>query len=166
MLHHFLFKPPFRMSREWENLMITESCKVKLGEDRYPGNYRVCARWPFVMAGQRGVLNAMSPKYGNLSGLLDIKKKPKILWVRGDSDEIVSDRSMMEFGYLGQIGLVQGWPGTQVYPPQPMVTQMRHFLNEYASRGGSYNETVIGGGHMCILENQKQFFMALDEFAS
>lgn len=166
MLHHFFFKPPFRLSWQWENLMIEESCKVKIGDDRYPGSFRVCARWPYVMAGKTGVLNAMSPKYGNLNALLDVKEKPMILWVRGDSDEIVSDHSMMEFGYLGQLGLVQGWPGEQVYPPQPMVKQMRHFLNEYASKGGSYNETVIDGGHMCILEHPDEFLTALREFAS
>ena len=164
LLQHYYFKPPFRLSWRWENLFIQEIGKMKFGDNRYPGSFTVCPRWPFVVAGQRGVLNAMSPQYANLSPLLELEDKPEILWVRGDSDDIVSDQSMMDFGYLGQIGLVQGWPGELVYPPQPMIAQTRHFFDLYRQRGGSVREAIIPGGHMCALECPEAFFRELDAF--
>lgn len=164
LLQRFCFKPPFRMSWRWENIFIQEIGKIKLGDNYYPGSYTLCPRWPFVVAGQRGVLNAMSPQYGKLSAMLDLKRKPKVLWVHGDSDEIVSDTSMVDLGYLGKLGLVSGWPGELVYPPQPMLSQTRHFFQLYKERGGSVREVVIPGGHMCALESPEDFFRVLDAF--
>ncbi len=69
--------------------------------------------------------------------------KPPILWVRGDSDMIVSDNSMFDFGALGKLGFLPGWPGEEVYPPQPMVTQTRTVLEKYAAAGGSFEEHIL-----------------------
>jgi len=55
-------------------------------------------------------------------------------------DQIVSDASALDFGTLGQLGFVPGWPGAEDFPPQPMVTQMRHVLDQYAGAGGRYEE--------------------------
>ena len=33
--------------------------------------------------------------------------------------------SFFDFGFLGQIGAVPGWPGAEAYPVQPMVSQLR-----------------------------------------
>jgi hypothetical protein len=41
---------------------------------------------------------------------------------------IVSDNSFFDFGTLGKLGYVPGWPGEEVYPPQPMVGQTRSML--------------------------------------
>ena len=106
----------------------------------------------------------MSPKNGNLSAFLDVEPKPEVLWIRGEADRIVSDTSMMEIGYLGKIGLIPGWPGETVYPPQPMVKQTRYFLDKYREKGGRYAELVIPGGHVCILESPVHFISALDAF--
>ena len=97
---------------------------------------------------------------------LDVEPKPPVLWIRGDDDQVVSDNSMLEFGNLGRIGMIPGWPGEEVYPPQPMVKQTRYFLDQYRSRGGSYIELVIPGGHVCILESPMQFVTALDAFVA
>ncbi|MBR3003567.1 MAG: alpha/beta hydrolase [Lachnospiraceae bacterium] len=164
ILHKFLFNSAFRMNNEWENRFIEEMSLMRIGADYYPGNFKTAAKWPYIAAGDRGVLNTMTPNYGNLSAFLDVKKKPKVLWIRGDRDMIVSDGSMMELGYLGKIGLVPGWPGEDKYPPQPMVAQTRYFLDQYKERGGFYVEAVIPGGHVCILESPIHFISALDAF--
>ena len=56
---------------------------------------------------------------------------------------IVSDNSMFDFGALGKMEFVPGWPGDDVYPPQPMVSQTRAVLEQYAANGGSFQEHVI-----------------------
>lgn len=50
--------------------------------------------------------------------------------------------------HLGQPGLVPGYPGIDVVPPQLMLTQIRGVLDVYAAAGGAYTETVVAGaGH-------------------
>ena len=56
---------------------------------------------------------------------------------------IVSDNSMFDFGTLGKMEFVPGWPGDEVYPPQPMVSQTRAVLEQYAAKGGRFEEHVI-----------------------
>ena len=164
LLHRYLFSSDFRMSLEWENRFIDATSQMKIGVDYYPGDFDTCARWPFVVAGKKGVLNTMSPKYGNLEAFLDIEKKPEVLWIHGDCDQIVSDESMMDFAYLGKIGLVPGYPGEDDYPPQPMLKQTRYFFEQYKEKGGFYVEAVIPGGHVCILESPVHFISALQAF--
>lgn len=164
ILHQYYFKPPFRMSREWENMFIDAISKIKTGNNRYPGDYQMTAKWPYVIAGTKGVLNAMTPTYGNLSAFLEMKKNPPVLWIRGEDDIIVSDTSLMELGYLGKIGLMPGWPGESVYPPQPMIRQIRYFFRQYQEKGGPFIELVIPGGHMCILESPLHFISAVRTF--
>ena len=43
---------------------------------------------------------------------------------------------MFDFGTLGEMGAVPGWPGAEVLPPQPMKAQMREVLDGYASQPG------------------------------
>ena len=162
-LNGVYFKPPFRMEPEWEERFIDSMLKTKVGEGMYPGDTRQVAQWPFVAAGDKGICNTMAPNHGDLSGLADIPAKPPILWVRGDSDIMVSDTSLCDFGYLGQAGIVPGWPGVEVIPPQPMVSQTRHVLDRYAANGGAYREAVLSGGHGCHLESPTEFMAAVDE---
>ena len=164
MMRQYLFKPPFRMSREWEERFTDSASRVQLGPDYYPGNYEFTLKWPYIIAGDRGVLNTMSPKYGNLSDFLEIDPKPPVLWIRGDADQIVSDTSMMELGYLGKMGIMPGWPGEEIYPPQPMIQQTKHFFEQYKEKGGQYIELVIPGGHVCILESPLHFINAMKTF--
>ncbi len=163
-LNSVYFKPPFRMDPEWEERLIDSMLKTKLGDGMYPGDTRQVAQWPFVASGDKGVCNTMSPVHGNLSGLADIPVKPPILWVRGDSDIMVSDTSLCDFGVLGASGAVPGWPGADVVPPQPMVSQTRYVLDKYAAGGGTYREVVLPGGHSCNLESPEAFVAAVDEF--
>lgn len=141
VINAFYYKPPFRAEREED--FLSAALLEKMGEDRYPGDMTTSGNWPGVAPGRWGPINATAPKYFNTSAIADMPHKPPILWVRGDSDMIVSDNSMFDFGALGQLELVPGWPGEAVYPPQPMVSQMRAVLDRYAANGGAYQELVI-----------------------
>jgi pimeloyl-ACP methyl ester carboxylesterase len=77
----------------------------------------------------------------------------------------VSDTSLFDFGYLGRLGLVPGWPGEAVYPPQPMVGQMRALLERYAAHGGRFREEVLADtGHCPHLEKPREFERLLFSF--
>ena len=162
-LNNVYFKPPFRMEPEWEEKFIDSILKTKVGDGMYPGDTRQVAQWPFIASGDKGVCNTMAPNHGNLEGFARIDPKPPVLWVRGDSDLFVSDTSTGDFGFLGQCGFVPGWPGADVFPPQPMVSQTRHVLDLYAANGGVYQETVLPGAHGCQLESPDQFVAAVEK---
>lgn len=163
-LNSVYFKPPFRMEHDWEERFIDEMLKTKVGEGMYPGNTTIVTQWPLVAAGDKGVCNTMAPNHGNLSALADIPVKPPVLWVRGDSDIMVSDTSVCDFGYLGQAGLAPGWPGAEVIPPQPMVSQTRGLLEKYAANGGRFQELILPGGHGCHLESPAAFIKGVEAF--
>jgi pimeloyl-ACP methyl ester carboxylesterase len=104
------------------------------------------------------VVNAFSPKYCDLSEFAAIEPRPEVLWVRGADDRTVSDASAADFGYLGKIGLVPDWPGEEVYPHQPMVSQIRALFDGYAKRGGSYREEVFADcGHTQHIEKPDEY---------
>lgn len=157
------FTPAFQLAPEWEELFLDERLKVKIGDGMYPGDSRKSDKWPFVVAGDKGVCNTMSPSHGNLAGLADIPVKPPILWVRGASDIMVSDNSICEFGFLGKSGMIPGWPGEDAVPPQPMVAQTRYVLEKYAANGGTYREVVHPGSHGSFLESADAFIAAVLE---
>lgn len=162
VMNAFYYKPPFRAAREEE--CLSSLLLEKTGNDRYPGDFTASANWPNVAPGQWGPINATSPKNLNLSGIVDMPQKPPILWIRGDSDQIVADNSLFDFGTLGMLGAVPGWPGEEVFPPQPMVSQTRTVLERYRANGGRYQEVVIAdAGHSPHLEQPQTFMAALLE---
>ena len=109
--------------------------------------------------------NAISAKYCNLEGFGLVEQGPPALWIRGDSDAIVSDTSMLDFGTLGRMDAVPGWPGEEAFPPQPMVSQTRAVLDAYGARGGSYREEVIPDcGHTPHVEKPEEFRRLLFDF--
>lgn len=135
---------------------------TRTGDGHYPGDVRETAAWPGVAPGDRGVLNAMSPIHFRVDDLDAIDPKPPVTWIRGAEDAIVSDTSLLDLAYLGSIGAVEGWPGEDVAPPQPMVTQMRQVLERYAAAGGTYTETVISeAGHSPHIEQPEKFLDVL-----
>ncbi|MBX7252504.1 MAG: alpha/beta hydrolase [Candidatus Promineofilum sp.] len=160
VINSFYYKPPFHAGREEE--FLSSLLLEKTGADRYPGDMTPSANWPTVAPGVRGPINATSPKYLNLSGITAMLHKPPILWIRGDSDQVVGDNSLFDFGTLGMLGAVPGWPGVEVFPPQPMVAQTRAVLDRYAANGGSYQEVVIAdAGHSPHIEQPAAFMVAL-----
>jgi len=156
VLRAFYGKAPFLHPRE--DVLVESMLRTAVGDENYPGDFQTSPNWPGVAPGSRGVNNAMSPKYCNLSALVEISPKPPILWIRGAEDVIVSDTSLFDFGYLGMLGVVPGWPGETIYPPQPMVAQTRAVLERYQAAGGRYQEEVIpAAGHTPYLERPDVF---------
>jgi pimeloyl-ACP methyl ester carboxylesterase len=163
VINTFYYVPPFRAARE--EAFLSAALLEKMGDDRYPGDATPSGNWPNVAPGRWGPINATCPKYFNTSGIVEIAQKPPILWVRGDSDLIASDNSMFDFGALGKMDLVPGWPGDEVYPPQPMVGQMRAVLETYQTNGGRYQELVFENtAHSPHIEKPEAFLRAFLDF--
>ena len=143
VINAFYYIPPFRAERE--EAFLTASLMEKTGEKRYPGDFVPSANWPNIAPGAWGPINAGSPKYvrEDVPALLAVQPKPPVLWVRGSHDQIVADQSLFEFGTLGKMEIVPGWPGEDVFPSQPMVSQTRAVLEQYAAQGGHFEEHVI-----------------------
>jgi pimeloyl-ACP methyl ester carboxylesterase len=162
VMNDFYFRPPFRADPEREEAYLDAVLETAVGEDNYPGDGTTSGNWPGVAPGTRGVNNALSPKYCELSGLAGIDPKPPVLWIRGADDQVISDISMFDFGYLGKLGAVPGWPGDGVYPPQPMIGQTRAVLDAYRAGGGTYREAVVEAcGHSPQVERPEAFMELL-----
>ncbi len=164
VMNSFYWKPPFRPARE--EALLSSLLSEKVGPDKYPGDFAASPNWPGVMPGALGPVNAMSPKYvgDSVQRFVTAAHKPSVLWVRGADDQIVSDSSLFEFGTLGKLGAVPGWPGEEIYPPQPMVGQTRAVLEQYAAHGGAYREAVLDGcGHSPYVEKSDDFLALLIE---
>jgi pimeloyl-ACP methyl ester carboxylesterase len=167
VMNSFYFKPPFWAAPDREEIYLTSVLSSKVNEGVYPGDMTGSENWPNVAPGKQGPNNALSPKYLNQADLADINPKPPILWIHGADDQIVSDTSLFDFGFLGQLGAVPGWPGTEVYPPQPMITQLRTVFNRYESNGGHYREVVLPDcGHSPHIEKQDDVLKLFTEFMS
>ena len=147
-----------REPAEREDMIVDELLKSVTGDDGYPGDFTPSANWPGIAPGTRGILNALSGKYCNWAGIVDITPKPPILWVHGSADIVVADGSAWEMGTLGKMGIIPGWPGDAVFPPQMMVTQIRNVLQRYADQGGSVQmEMFEGSGHGPVFDAAQRF---------
>jgi pimeloyl-ACP methyl ester carboxylesterase len=147
-----------------EDVFVASMNSTRTGEDHYPGDLTTTDAWPGVAPGARGVLNTMAPTVFDVSGVVDLPAKPPILWLRGDADQIVSDTSAFDLAFLGSVGAVPGWPGAEVCPPQPMITQTRALLERYAAAGGTFREVVFPEvGHSPHVERPQEFVVALLE---
>jgi hypothetical protein len=156
IMNTYYFKPPFTSPRE--EVFVQALLTTKVGPENYPGDVASSPNWPTLAPGKTGMNNAISGQYCNLAGFANASQKPKVLWVRGAEDQIVSDTSLFDFGFLGQLGAIPGWPGNEVFPPQPMVSQMRTVLDAYQKNGGSYREEVIANcGHSPHIEHADTF---------
>ena len=158
VMNSFYWKPPFKPAREEE--LLSSLLSEKVGPEKYPGDFVPSANWPNVAPGKFGPINALSPKYvgDSVKNFIAANPKPPVLWVRGSDDQITSDMSFFDFGTLGKFGFVPGWPGEEIYPPQPMVAQTRNVLDKYQAQGGTYSEHVIAdAGHTPYVEKPDEF---------
>jgi pimeloyl-ACP methyl ester carboxylesterase len=162
IMNAFYYKPPFRAAREED--FLSSLLLEQIGSGYYPGGVSGSENWPNVAPGDDGPINATSPRYFNVGGFATIAPKPPVLWVRGADDLIVGDNSLFDLGTLGQLGAVPGWPGAEIFPPQPMVGQMRAVLEAYQANGGSYREEVFADcGHAPHIEHPERFKALLAE---
>ncbi|MEO9010815.1 MAG: alpha/beta hydrolase [Nakamurella sp.] len=131
-----------------EDDLVAAMIATAVGPESYPGDVAESANWPGRAPGASGVMNAISPKYCDLSGFAGIDPKPPVLWIRGEKDCVISDESAMDIAVRGRGGSIDGYPGVDVAPPQPMLAQTRAVLDAYADGGGAVREVVIdGAGH-------------------
>lgn len=153
-------KPPF--SSEHEDVWIESMLTTATGVGNYPGDSTASENWPGFAPGSSGVLNTMSPGHFNTSGIVDLAAKPAILWIHGSDDVIVSDTSFFDLNFLGQLGVIPGWPGADVAPPQPMIQQTRAVLQAYRDAGGDFTERELAEcGHSPHLEHPSDVLQAL-----
>ncbi len=136
------WSPTHREPREDE--LLEEMLKSAIGDDFYPGDTTPSEQWPGAAPGTRGIINALSRRFCDWSGLADLDRKPPILWNHGSEDVVVSDRSAWDVGTLGEAGHVPGWPGEDAHPPQPMLAQTAAVLERY---GNVLIEPFEGSGH-------------------
>jgi len=165
VMNTFYFKPPFRVAPDREEIYVTSLLSCKVTEGIYPGDMTPSNNWPNVAPGTQGPNNALSPKYLNQATFAAIEHHLPVLWIRGADDQIVSDTSLFDFGFLGQLGAVPGWPGPEVYPPQPMITQIRTVFTNYQANGGHYREVILPDcGHTPHIEKKEEVFKLFTEF--
>lgn len=163
VLNTFVWKPPFAPARIED--ILSSALAQQTGDDSYPGDSKPSENWPGVAPGRWGPINAMAPNYQ--ADPLGFTKgpTPPILWIRGADDAIVSDNSMFDLGALGKLGAVPGWPGEDVFPPQPMIAQTEAALARYESAGGTVERVVIEDcGHSPYLEKPDAFDKAFHAF--
>ena len=145
--------PTHREPPEREDVLVEEVLLSQTGDDGYPGDATPSDRWPGFAPGTRGILNALSGRYCDWSGIVDVDRKPPVLWTHGTADIVIADGSAWEMGTLGSMGAVPGWSGAQEFPPQPMVSQIREVLQRYEAAGGRVvTESFEGSGHFPVAD--------------
>jgi pimeloyl-ACP methyl ester carboxylesterase len=118
--------------------------------------------------GVRGVNNAVSAKYTDFSGLGAVTHAFRVVWIRGDEDQVISDTSLFDMAFLGKLGAVPGWPCDEACPPQPMLQQIRKLLDRYhAASGAEVKEVVLeGAGHGPVIERSDKVAELMAEVAA
>lgn len=148
-----------------EDVLVDEVLLTLVGDDGYPGDAVASENWPGSGPGTRGILNALSPKYCDWTGLVEVDPKPPVLWTHGSADLVIADGSPLEFGTLGASGAVPGWPGPDAYPPQPMVTQIRTLLERYEAAGGRVSTEIFdGSGHSPQFDAREKWLAVFTDF--
>ena len=83
MLGTAYWAPEHREPAEREDLLVDEVLRTLTGDDGYPGDSVPSPNWPGFAPGTRGILNAISGRYCNWSGVVDLDPKPPVLWTHG-----------------------------------------------------------------------------------
>jgi pimeloyl-ACP methyl ester carboxylesterase len=162
------FKPSFRATPEREEVLLSALLSTKVGVENYPGDRPISKNWPHVAPSPvpaYGIVNAISPRYCKLDSFAAINPKPNVLWIRGANDALIAEPSRIDFAELGRLKLLPHWPGEEVYPPQPMISQTKAVLDSYQAQGGKYQEEVIDDcGHSPHIEKPERFREVLFKF--
>jgi pimeloyl-ACP methyl ester carboxylesterase len=151
VMRSYFWSPRYTAADEEE--LIQEVLLTSVGDDFYPGASAPSPNWPGVGPAPRGVNNAFSPAWCNTSAFGDLDRPRPLLWIRGDEDQVVSDLSLFDLGTLGQLGAAPGWPGAEVFPPQPQIAQTRRVFERRRAHGGVMREVVLHEvGHGPLIE--------------
>jgi len=143
---------------EHEDAYVEAMLSTHIGPRQYPGDMQPSPNWPFIAPGLAGAANGLSPRWAAAENALTVEEKPDILWIRGAQDLIISDAGPLDPGVWGPSEIIPGYPGSDLYPPQPMVGQTRSWLDHYATAGGSYQEVVLdNGGHVPFIDDAEAF---------
>jgi pimeloyl-ACP methyl ester carboxylesterase len=164
VLRRLVWGPPFVPERE--DALLDAMFEVHIGDTDLPGDNGTSPHWPYVIPGKWGATNAMSPKYvGDLvERILSADRKVPALWIYGADDVAVSNSAASDPGTWGPDGLLPGFPGSEQYPPQPMMDQIRTLLDDYEKNGGSYREVAVeGSGHVPFMSHPAEFNRAFHE---
>lgn len=145
VMRTFFWSPKHQAKDEDE--LVQEVLLTAVGDEYYPGGSTPSRNWPGVGPAPAGVNNAMSPKWCDTSAFGGVARPAPLLWIRGDEDQVVSDESMFDLGNLGRLGAVPGWPGMEVCPPQPMVSQTRAVFERRRPRALVREVVLEGVGH-------------------
>ncbi len=171
VLRRLVWGPPFVPERE--DQLLEAMLAIHLGKLDTPGDKQSSPNWPYFSPGRWGPMNALSPAHmGDLiERITGALPKVKILWIYGSDDVAICDTAASDPGSWGPLGLLPGYPGVEVYPPQPMETQIRTVLQDYAGAGGDYQEAVIeGSGHVPFISHpnayNRVFHTFLNQFHS
>ncbi|NJL94418.1 MAG: alpha/beta hydrolase [Anaerolineae bacterium] len=160
-LRNVVWHPSFQHPRE--SIILDSMLMPTLGEDNLPGDWTPSEHWPYFAPGTRGVSNAISPKYFNVSGIADLALKPPIWWVGGDADLVTSNEAASDTGRLGKVGRIPDYPGEAVFPIQPMHGQLAAVLARY----GNVQKTFFqNAGHSPHLEQLNRFAPLFISFLS
>ena len=97
-----------------------------------------------------------------LERLLETHQKPGLLWVQGASDGVITNNSLSDAGTQGKLGLRPGWPGEDVFPPQPLLAEVTYALDQYERTGGAVRRLILPEvGHTPYLEDPLKFQAAI-----
>nr|WP_255553682.1 alpha/beta hydrolase [Maritimibacter sp. DP1N21-5] len=164
VLNTYVWKPPFVPERIED--ILTSALAQHVGDEDYPGDFRGSDNWPGVAPGKLGPINAMAPIHqSDPLGFTKTGARAPILWIRGADDPVVADGSLFDLGTLGSLGAVPGWPGAEVFPPQPMIVQTERALKAYEAAGGTVERVVFDDcGHSPYLEKPAAFDEAFHGF--
>ena len=146
VLEQLYFNPPF--VPDHIDALLDAMLSTHIGDDWYPGDAEPSCCGHGLAPGRRGIVNAMSRRYFNASGIVTIDPKPPVLWIRGAEDAIVCDED-----------------GDAERAPQPMIRQTRSVLQAYRREGGRVCEHLIkDAGHTPFIEKPVEFNAALRRF--
>jgi pimeloyl-ACP methyl ester carboxylesterase len=143
VMRSFFWSPKYKAADEDE--LLQEVLLTAVGDEFYPGGTTTSENWPGVAPAPTGVNNAFSPKWCDTSAFGDVERPAPLIWIRGDEDQVIGDESLFDFGTLGKLGAVPGWPGAEVFGSQPMIAQLRSVFERRRAHGGEVREVVLEG---------------------
>jgi len=141
VMRSYFWSPKYKAPDEDE--LLAEVLLTAVGDEFYPGGSTAVSTWPGVGPGPTGVNNAMAPRWCDTSAFGDVERPVPVVWIRGTEDQVVSDQSLFDFGTLGKLGAVPGWPGEEAFPSQPMIAQTRTVFERRRAHGGELREVVL-----------------------